>query len=262
MAANPTLLEAAKPASPSVTIPQLTRARILTTWAAAAAPMAVLAWIVAPWLASSLDGPAPLFASLVIVLTAGLLWQFVMVVALVAHEQRSLRWSVVRDALWLRAPRSPRTGRVGGRVWLVVIPLIVGLAAEELIPTLAHPGGRDFGVFFGSDAGQQFISGAWGWFALLLVMMILNTVMGEELLFRGYLLPRMHGAFGNGDWVANGILFAAYHVHVWWVIPSSLVDMFLLAYPTKRYRSAWIGIVVHSAQTVVLALVLLGLVLR
>ena len=50
----------------------------------------------------------------------------------------------------------------------------------------------------------------------------------------------MNGAFGRGDWVANGLLFTAYHVP--WAMPAALLDMFTLAYPTKRYRSAWIGI--------------------
>jgi membrane protease YdiL (CAAX protease family) len=85
-------------------------------------------------------------------------------------------------------------------------------------------------------------------------------VLGEELLFRGFLLPRMNGAFGRGDWVANGILFAGYHLHVPWVIPAGLLDTFILAYPTKRYRSAWIGIAVHSAQSVVVAVLVLTLV--
>jgi hypothetical protein len=30
-----------------------------------------------------------------------------------------------------------------------------------------------------------------------------------------------------------------------------------MAYPTKRYRSAWIGIIVHSAQSVVFSIILL-----
>ena len=50
--------------------------------------------------------------------------QFVLVVALVWFEQRSLRWSTLRDALWLRSPQSPKSGRVGGRLWLILIPLI------------------------------------------------------------------------------------------------------------------------------------------
>ena len=81
--------------------------------------------------------------------------------------------------------------------------------------------------------------GAWGWFALILVMMAFNTVFGEELLFRGFLLPRMNGAFGDRDWVANGVLFAGYHLHKPWVIiPSVLVDTFVLAYPARSATAA------------------------
>ncbi len=50
------------------------------------------------------------------------------------------------------------------------------------------------------------------------------------------------------------------HMHVPWGMPAILLDMFFLAYPTKRYRSAWIGIAVHSAQSVVLAILILTLV--
>jgi membrane protease YdiL (CAAX protease family) len=106
------------------------------------------------------------------------------------------------------------------------------------------------------------MSGNWLWFGLLVVLWIFNTVLGEELLFRGFLLPRMNGAFGRGDWVANGILFAAYHLHIPWAIPETLIaDTLIVSYPAKRYRSAWIGIVVHSAQSVVLAVIVLTLVL-
>ncbi len=80
-------------------------------------------------------------------------------------------------------------------------------------------------------------------------------------MFRGVLLPRMRGAFGRGDWVANGALFAGYHLHVPWMIPSVLVDMFVLAYPARRYRSALLSMAVHSSQTVVILLLTLGVVL-
>ena len=45
-----------------------------------------------------------------------------------------------------------------------------------------------------------------------------------------------------------------------WAIPGTLLEMFTTVYPTKRYRSAWIGIAVHSAQSVVLAILILTLV--
>jgi membrane protease YdiL (CAAX protease family) len=247
----------------AVEIPQYSRRKIMAIWAAAALPMAALSWLVAPALADrfSGDGIVPMAKALIICLTFGLVWQFVLTMALVWHEQRTLRWSVVRQALWLRSPRSPRSGRKGGRLWLLVIPLIVALGAEEMIPQLAHPADHDMGVLLGSSAGQEFLHGAWGWFALIVVFGVFNTMLGEEFLFRGLLLPRMNGAFGRADWVANGVLFAAYHLHVpWMIIPTALVDTFALAYPAKRYRSTWIPVAAHSAQTVLVSLAVLGLV--
>jgi hypothetical protein len=35
-----------------------------------------------------------------------------------------------------------------------------------------------------------------------------------------------------------------------------------MAYPTKKFRSAWMGIIVHSSQSVFLGAVMLTLVLR
>ncbi len=243
-------------------LPQLSLGGIIGVWAAAALPMGLLAWVVAPLLADQLSGPGALSRALIVALTAGLAWQFVLVLGLVAREQGSLRWSVLKDALWLRAPRSPKTGRRGGRVWLIVVPLTVALAVEELVPGFGIPGGRDLGEFLNSSAGHSILSGAWGWFAVMVAMFLFNTVLGEELLFRGYLLPRMNGVFGRRDWIANGVLFALYHVHVPWVIPAGLLDTFILAGPSKRYRSALVGIAVHSAQSVFFFALVLSLVLK
>ena len=245
-------------------ITQYTLAQIIAVWAAAALPMGILAWVVAPALKDNFAGAGnvPMAKALLLVLTIGSIWEFVLVAGLVWFEQRSLRWSTLRDALWLRSPRSPKTGRVGGRVWLVLIPLIAVFAVGAMMPTFGAPENRDFGTFLSSTNGQNFLSGNWGWFGLILVWFVFNTVLGEELLFRGFLLPRMNGRFGRSDWVANGAFFAAYHVHVFWVMPATLIfDTVAIAYGTKRFRSAWIGIAVHSAQSVVLGAVILALVL-
>jgi CAAX protease family protein len=249
-------------ATSSVEIPQLRIPGIFAVWAAAALPMAALAWLAAPVLADRFAGTGivPIFKALIICLDLGLVWQFVLVAILIGREQRTLRWSAVREALWLRSPRSPRSGRVGGRIWLILIPLILAfVAAQELVPTFVAPEDREFAALVGSDAGKAFLDGAWGWYALILALMVF-TIVGEELLFRGFLLPRMNGAFGRGDWVVNGLLFAGYHLHVPWGMPAALLDMFTVAYPTKRYRSAWIGIAVHSSQSVFFALLILALV--
>ena len=243
-------------------IPQLSRRDVFAIWAAAAVPMGVLAWIAAPLLAGAAGGPSALPRSLLLMITVGMVWQCVLTLILVYREQRTLRWSVIREVLWLRAPRSPKTGRRGGRMWLAVPPLLVAfMVAAKFVPPLPHPEIRDAAVFLGSPAGHVLFHGSWGWFALIAILLIFNTVLGEELLFRGLLLPRMNRAFGRWDWLANAILFTAYHLHEPWVMSYVLPLSFFLAYPSKRYRSSLIGIAVHSAQTVFILSIALALVL-
>jgi membrane protease YdiL (CAAX protease family) len=242
-------------------LPQLGLRRIIAVWAAAALPMGLLAWVAAPLLADQLSGPNALMRALLITLTVGLVWQFVLTMTLVAREQGSLRPSVLRDALWLRAPRAPRTGRRGGKLWLIVLPMMVATAVEGLL-VIPGPASHDFFEFLGSDGGEALLAGAWGWFAVIATLIVFNTVLGEELLFRGYLLPRMNGQFGRRDWLANGVLFAGYHLHMPWAIPTTLLDTFILSYPSKRYRSALISIAVHSAQSILVLGLVLALVLK
>ncbi len=191
-----------------------------------------------------------------------MIWQFLLVLIVVRREQGTLRWPVVRAALWLSTPVSTRTGKPNKLLWWLVVPLMLMLALEEMLPAIPSPVSRDASAFFGSEAGQTWMSGNWVWFVILVVQFSVNTAFGEELFFRGLLLPRM-GAFGRGDWVANGVLFACYHLHEPWVIPQTiLVDTFAEALPSRRWRSSLMGIVVHSGQTVFFFMIALVLVLR
>lgn len=143
----------------------------------------------------------------------------------------------MREALWLRPPRDPKTGRVGGRVWWWLLPFLILFALEQALPGISGPSPRDFSKFVSHDSGKDFFSGAWGWYAVVVVLAIFNTVLGEELLFRGLLLPRMRGVFGRGDWVANGVLFAVYHLHTPWVIPTACGTPSLSPIPHEGSRA-------------------------
>jgi uncharacterized protein len=246
----------------AVHIPTWSKGTVLKVWAAAAFPMAILAWVVAPLLTHAFSGPTALPRALILSLASGLIWQFILVLIVVRREQGTLSWLVVKAALLLNTPVSTRTGKPSRKLWWMVIPLMVLLALEEMLPALPTPGDRDTSAFFGSDVGQQWMSGNWVWFVILIVQFTFNTALGEELLFRGLLLPRM-GSFGRADWLVNGVLFASYHLHEPWVIPQTLlVDTFAEALPSRRWRSALIGIAVHSGQTLFFFVIALLLVLR
>jgi membrane protease YdiL (CAAX protease family) len=131
-----------------------------------------------------------------------------------------------------------------------------------MFPFFAEPQGFSLAAAFDTpEARAQFV-GAWGVFGLFFVSALFNTVLGEELLFRGLLLPRMAGAFGKWDWVMNGLLFGFYHLHQPWGILSSAIDgIFMYALPSRYFRSAWFGIIAHSGQSLFFAILSLGLVL-
>jgi uncharacterized protein len=234
-------------------------------WAAAAGPMSLLAWVVAPWLSHHLGTSEPLGLALLICFNAGLLWILVLTLIAVRVEQGGLRWPQIRDALWLRAPQDPRTGRVGGKLWWWLVPFVVLSAALELVPiNPTGPGVRDFPNFIsnGGDRVDRFYQGAWGLFALSVLVCFLAPIV-EELFFRGLLLPRMRKVCGKLDWVMNGTIFTAYHLHEPWVMPTTLLTgIFGQAYPAKRFRSIWISLAAHTLPSFVMVGVILSLVLK
>jgi uncharacterized protein len=243
-------------------IQQYSVAMIAAVWAAATVPMGVLAWVVAPWLRDQLGGRDPFIEALLICFVAGLLWQLALVLILVRREQGSLAWSRVRDALWLRAPRDPKTRRVGGKVWWWAAAFVfLGALAESLPINPTGPMPRDLPKILDTDRVEQFFSGNWFWFGMLVAVALLAPVV-EELAFRGLLLPRMRTVFGRYDWVGSGVLHTLYHVHQPWSMPATLISStFTQAYPTRRFQSTWMGIIVHTAPSFLIIGVVLGLVL-
>ena len=113
-----------------------TPAAVLGTWAAAALPMAALAWIVAPVLAGMLEGPSAWPRAILLCLTAGL----DLAVRLRA-PRRAPRAGLPplvggQGCPLAPAPRSPRTGRRGGRLWWILVPLVLAVAAKEALPKI------------------------------------------------------------------------------------------------------------------------------
>ena len=213
------------------------------------------------WSPVSSSGPGALARALIPCLTIGLVWQFVLVVAPgAAGAGHAALVGAARGAVAAR-PAGSSTGRRGGRLWLILPVLMLAFFASGLVPSLSHDAEPDFGTFLTSDAGPPSSEGHGAGSPSWSTLWVFNSVLGEELLFRGYLLPRMAGVFGRWDWLANGVLFAGYHLHMWWAMPRILLDALTMALPSRDYRSALIGIAVHSTQSVFICALVLPIVL-
>jgi membrane protease YdiL (CAAX protease family) len=236
--------------------------------------MAFLGWVAHPALAAKSD---PLESAVIrmIMLTVGLIWQFVLSMIFVYREEGDLRWSTIRRRFWLNKPHDPKTGAPRSRLWLWLIPIIVLLAAFSLaiapvldglwvrvFPFFAEPSGFTMAPVLESPEVQVRLAGAWWFLGLNLLTLVSNVFLGEEFLFRGVLLPKMEGVFGKWDWVANGVLFAVYHLHQPWGIPGNIVScVFFFALPAKRFRSNWMAIIPHASEWVLIIPLLVTLVL-
>ena len=103
--------------------------------------------------------------------------------------------------------------------------------------------------------------GAWYLLILWAFQFVGNYLLGEEFLFRSVLLPKMEGVFGRFDWLANAAAFGLYHWHKPWNIPAAILSGILYAYPSRRFRSSWFGLILHAADGVFFLFLILGLVL-
>ena len=73
---------------------QYSLAKILTIWALAAVPMPILAFIVAPAIAS--PGPVNLIITVWLLLIGGMVWQFVLSMIILRREGAKARWALGR----------------------------------------------------------------------------------------------------------------------------------------------------------------------
>lgn len=236
-------------------VPQYSTGRVLGLWAAVTLPMGLLAFVVGPLLAAQVDLHRGLLHW--ILMTIGMAWQCVLALLLLRREGE-LSWPEVKHRIRFTMPADPRTHEPRARLWWWVIPamaanLALGFAAGPLVAAwgratgLAEPAWANI-----QSLGSPEFVGQWWILALALVSCAFNYVLGEELFFRGVLLPRMEGAFGRWDWVVNSLLFGLYHVHKIWFWPAMILGSLGHAWVARRYRSLGMAMVVHGVEGVVL----------
>ena len=250
--------------------------QILSIWALAAIPMGLLGWVVFPAVSPDFNlDPFGAGLTRIVLMTVGMIWQFVLSMIIVRKEEGDLRWATIKRRLRLNAPQDPKTGKTRRRLWLWVIPFLLASVVYDLaitpsvnklsvsiFPFLTPPPSNNFVLIFQSQEILSRLVGAWWFLGLFVVMGVFNSILGEEFLFRGVLLPKMEGVFGRWSWLANGVLFGLYHVHTPWVILQNVISGPLaLAFPSWRYRSTWMSVIIHSAQSVFVMVLFLLIVL-
>lgn len=268
---HPAIQDRMKPAK-AEQLKQYTLWQVLGIWMAGSVPMWLLSWVAYPVMSTDLPAVDAGLLRMKL-LTVGLIWQFVWAMIILYREEGNIRLSTIRHRFWLNHPVSARTRETRKTLWWWIIPLILLVAFLEvglqpaviklwttIFPFFAEPKGYDISEMFSPEMRAQWV-GAWNLFVLFFVSSLFSNFLGEEFLFRGVLLPKMQGVFGKWDWVANGVLFGFYHLHMPWSVLSNILFGWVMAFTGKRFHSNWFPIILHNGQAVFFMVLILGLVL-
>ena len=169
--------------------------------------------------------------------------ELVVALVLLRREGYPLTLRGLRDRARLRFPK-------GWKKWTLAIAVMVlafGLSAltgpinktvastPGFIPPEYWPPATNPNAVITSIEGvfpDVTLAGNWIFFIMMFFGYgLIFNIIGEELYYRSFLLPKMRGVFGRWDWVANGVLFTLKHIYQRWlyigILPGALAYAFL-----------------------------------
>ena len=85
------------------------------------------------------------------------------------------------------------------------------------------------------------------WFLLIWLIFFFFNIVGEELMWRGYILPRQELAHGKYAWLINGIFWTIFHLAFGVDLLILLLPiLFILPFIVQKRKNTWIGILIHA----------------
>lgn len=85
------------------------------------------------------------------------------------------------------------------------------------------------------------------WLLLIWFPYWLLNIMGEEILWRGVILPRQEVVFRKNAWLIHGIFWGIFHIAFGWQLLLTLMPvLFIQSYVVQRRKNSWTGVVIHA----------------
>jgi len=237
-----------------------------------AAVVIFIVYVVMPLLAAR--GVPIFFNYLLVYATAPML-------ALIAASFIAYRWEG-NVMSWLELKNRFRFNRMDGKSWLwtggltLFMFFSVGLLAftarwlasfsllappdywpAELKPTI--PSASANNVIPSEFMGIS-LAGNW-WILIVLLISLVIATFGEELWWRGYILPRQELAHGKRTWVIHGLLWTSFHLFAPWNLIAILPGSLALSYVAQRLKNTWPAVIAHGLANglLVLIVVIMGI---
>jgi hypothetical protein len=238
--------------SPNLPVPQYSLLMILFMFTWPGLWFCFLIYIVGPHFFNA-DGTVPTWLfHLIWLLGNGA--ELVVALVILRREGCKLTWNGLRDRINLRWPNS-------WNKWLIILGVIVvcyfvgdwlsftpqWVASFMPVPTWIPFNNPSQAINSLKDGypDVNFIGNWWFVFYRWVILGFICNMVGEELYYRGMLMPKMKGVFGRWYWVANGFLFTLKHFYFYWNIVSIFPYDFGFAFIAGPIGSLPIAILSH-----------------
>jgi membrane protease YdiL (CAAX protease family) len=147
-----------------------------------------------------------------------------------------------QPATWRALSERFRLNRMTGRTWAwtlggIVVYVILALAANALVPLIYRAIAFTPPIETAEPFGRSAIP--------LVLFSLLMNILGEEIWWRGYILPRQELQFGRATWLVHGILWACFHAFKWWTIPAMMIVCSVVPFVALKTRNTYPGMVLH-----------------
>lgn len=201
--------------------------------------LALATWLVIPALVQA--GLRPMIAWF---FAGGLLVFGPMLVASLVGARRRI-WCAFDDygSLWAGLRLRPMDREDWRLAGLVFLAMAASTAALTFLGQRFLPGftpGPPFMRVEPLGAGEWWVLLAW------LPFWFLN-IAGEELFWRGCLLPRQELFFGRRAWLLHGALWGVFHASFGWgLILVVAPSLFLIPWAVQRRGNTWVGLILHA----------------
>lgn len=98
------------------------------------------------------------------------------------------------------------------------------------------------------------LAGNW-WILFFVSSALVIATFGEELWWRGYVLPRQELVLGKRTWIVHGLLWWAFHIFLPWNLIVILPGCLALSFVAQTLKNTWPGLIAHGLSNGILMLI-------
>jgi len=127
---------------------------------------------------------------------------------------------------------------VGGLFLVLILSGLMMKGLGLLIGKFDHS--PPFMSFEPLSAGRYWLLAVWFPYWIL-------NILGEEILWRGVMLPRQEISFGKYAWLVHACGWGIFHIAFGWQLLITLIPIiFIQSYIVQKTKNSWTGVIIHG----------------